>query len=69
MSNLPEKIQSAINELRQLQEEMKASAAAKVEPIDTAALREFKVVIDYVRQLVWNYIRADSAHSGLNVDE
>jgi phage/plasmid-associated DNA primase len=70
MSNLPEKIQSAINELRQLQEEMKASVAAvKVEPIDTAALREFKAVIDYVRQLVWNYIHADSAHSGQSVDE
>ena len=69
MSNLPEKIQSALNELRQFQEEMKASAAAKVEPIDTAALREFKAVIDYVRQLVWNYIQADSAHSGQSVDE
>lgn len=70
MSNLPEKIQSAMRELRLLQQEMKSSVAApKLAPIDTTALRELKAVIDYVRQLVWNYIQADSTQSGQSVDE
>jgi len=70
MSNLPEKIQSATEELRQVQREMQASAAApKAVQVDIAALREFKAVIDYVRQLLWNYIHADSAHSRQSVDE
>lgn len=66
MSNLPEKIQSATLELRQVQEEMQAPTVAQ---LDTSALREFKAVIDYVRQLLWNYIQADSTHSGQSVDE
>jgi hypothetical protein len=68
MSNLPEKIQSITQELRQVQQEMQA-AVPEAAQIDTAALREFKAVIDYVRQLLWNYIQADTAHNGQSVEE
>src|SRR5690348_15975878 len=70
MSNLPEKIQSATQELRRLQEEIQTSTLApKLAEIDSDAVREFKEVIDYVRQFLWNYIQADTAHSGHSVDE
>ena len=70
MSNLPEKIQAATQELRQLQEEIQTSPAEpKLAEINTEALREFKAVIDYVRQLLWNYVQADTAQSGHSVDE
>lgn len=68
MSNLPQKIQSVTQELRQVQQEMQA-AAPKLAPVDAMALREFKAVIDYVRQLLWNYIQADTAQSGQSVEE
>ena len=37
--------------------------------IDSGALKEFKTTIDYVRQLLWNYIKADSIRHGQTVDE
>lgn len=70
MSNLPEKIQAATQELREVQQEIQATAAApKLAEIDSIAIREFKAVIDYVRQLLWNYIQADTVESGQSVDE
>ena len=70
MSNLPEKIQSATQELRRLQEEIQTSTLApKLAEIGSDAVREFKEVIDYVRQFLWNYIQADTAQSGHSVDE
>jgi len=72
MSTLPEKIQSATRDLRQLQQEIQSplpSAGPRLAELDTAALIEFKAVIDYVRQLVWTYIQADSLKHGINVDE
>ena len=72
MSTLPEKIQSATRDLHQLQQEIQSplpSAGPRLAELDTAALVEFKAVIDYVRQLVWTYIQADSLKHGINVDE
>lgn len=72
MSKLPDKIQSATRELRQLQEEIQtplSAAGPRLAELDTAALKEFKAVIDYVRQLLWTYIQADNLKRGRNVDE
>jgi hypothetical protein len=71
MSNLPEKIQTATQELRYLQRNIEGGAAAapKLAEIDMAAVREFKAVLDYVRQLVWNYIEADTRSKGQDADD
>jgi len=72
MSTLPEKIQSATRDLRQLQQEIQSplpAAGPRLAELETAALIEFKAVIDYVRQLLWTYIQADSLKHGINVDE
>ena len=72
MSTLPEKIQRATRDLRRLQQEIQSplpAAGPRLAELDTAALIEFKAVIDYVRQLVWTYIQADSLKHGINVDE
>lgn len=70
MSNLPEKIQSATQELRRLQKDIQTSITApKLAEIDSDAVREFKEVIDYVRQFLWNYIQADTVQSGQSVDD
>jgi hypothetical protein len=72
MSKLPEKIQSATRELRKLQEEIQSPLSAAgpcLAELDSAALREFKTVIDYIRQLLWTYIQAEDLERGRNVDE
>jgi len=72
MSNLPEKIQSATRELRQLQQEIQIplpAASPRLAELNIAAVKEFKAVIDYVRQLLWTYIQADNLKQGRNVDE
>ena len=72
MSKLPDKIQSATRDLRQLQQEIQSplpAAGPRLAELDTAALKEFKAVIDYVRQLLWTYLQADSLKHGDNVDE
>ena len=72
MSKLPDKIQSATRELRQLQEEIQSpspAAGPRLAELDVAALKEFKAVIDYVRQLLWTYIQADNLKRGRSVDE
>jgi len=70
MSNLPEKIHSATQELRRLQEDIQTSTPApSLAEVDSGAVREFKAAIDYVRQLLWNYIQADTAQGGQSVDE
>jgi replicative DNA helicase len=61
MSNLPERIQAATEELRQLRIEIQTSAPPTLAEMDSAALREFKAAIDYVRQLLWNYLQAGSS--------
>lgn len=70
MSNLPEKIQSATQELRRLQEEIQTSTTApNLAEADSNAIREFKAAIGYVRQLLWNLIQADTLQRGQSVDE
>ena len=72
MSKLPEKIQSATRELRQLQLEMQSSLpefGPRLSEMDAFALREFKAVIDYVRQLLWTCIQAENLKHGRTVDE
>ena len=72
MSKLPDKIQSATRDLRQLQQEIQSplpAAGPRLAELDTAALKEFKAVIDYVRQLLWTYIQAENRKHGKNVDE
>lgn len=72
MSKLPEKIQSATRELRQLQQEIQSpspAAGPRLAELDVVALKEFKAVIDYIRQLLWTYIQADNLKRGRSVDE
>ena len=72
MSKLPEKIQSATRELRQLQQEIQSpspAAGPRLGELDVDALKGFKAVIDYVRQLLWTYIQADNLKRGRTVDE
>lgn len=70
MSDLPEKIQTTIDGLRQVQQEMQLLAPCpRLAAIDRASLHEFRVVIDYVRQLLWNFIQLDDADSGENVED
>jgi len=72
MSDLPEKIQSATDDLRVLQETIQSplpAAGPRLAEVDSAALRELKTVIDYVRQLLWTYLQAESIKHGQNVDE
>lgn len=72
MSDLPTKIHGATRELKQLQKEIQSplpAAGPRLAELDSAALREFKAVIDYVRQLLWTYIQADSLKHGQNIDE
>jgi len=72
MTKLPEKIQSATRELRQLQEEIQSpspAAGPRLAELDVAALKEFKAVVDYVRQLLWTYIQAHDLKRGRSVDE
>ena len=72
MSDLPKKIQAATQELRQLQRDIQSplpAAGPRLAEIDSAALKEFKAVMDYVRQLIWTYLQADSQEGGLNIDE
>ena len=72
MSDLPHKIQSATDDLRFLQQTIQLPPSAsgpRLEEVDSAVLREFKAVIDYVRQLLWTYLQADSIKHGQNVDE
>jgi hypothetical protein len=71
MSDLPKKIQAATQGLREIQRDIQAplpAAGPRLAEIDSAALKEFKVVVDYIRQLIWTYLQADSRESGLNLD-
>lgn len=72
MSDLPKKIQAATQDLRQLQRDIQSplpAAGPRLAEIDSAALKEFKAVMDYVRQLIWTYLQTDSQEGGLNIDE
>ena len=72
MSDLPEKIRNATDELLSLQRTIQSqmpAAGPRLGEIDSESLREFKTVIDYVRQLLWTYLQAESIKNGQNVDE
>lgn len=72
MSDLPKKIQATVQELRRLQKEIQSplpASGARLAELDDAALKEFKDVIDYVRQLIWTYLQAENQKKGKNIDE
>jgi hypothetical protein len=72
MSDLPEKIQSATQDLHELRREIQSPRPAtgpRFAEVDSAELKQFKAALDYVRQLVWTYIQADSRTQGHNLDE
>ena len=72
MSDLPEKIQSAIRDLRRLEQEMQTPLPAlgqRLAELDSAALKEFKGIIDYLRQLIWTHLQAESRKQGHNLDD
>ena len=72
MSDLPKKIQATVEDLRRLQQEIQSPLSASAErlaELDSAALKEFKAVIDYMRQLVWTYLQVESHKKGKSIDE
>lgn len=72
MSDLTEKIQAATKDLQRLQKEIQSPLPAsgpRLAELDFQQLKEFKAVVDYVRQLVWTYLSAESRKQGQNVDE
>jgi hypothetical protein len=72
MSDLPNKIHAVTLGLRSLQQEMQSPQPASEPPLaelDSAALKEFKTVIDYVRQLIWTYLKAESLKEGQDIDD
>ena len=63
MSDLPKKIQLATNDLRRLQQEIQTplpAAGPRLGELDSAALKEFKAAVDYMRQLIWTYLEVES---------
>ncbi|MBV9075001.1 MAG: hypothetical protein JOZ10_15345 [Acidobacteria bacterium] len=72
MTDLSKKIHAATLELKRLQREMQ-SPQGTTDPglteLDSAALEEFKNVIDYVRQLIWTYLQAENLKRGKNIDD
>lgn len=72
MSDLPEKIQAAVLDLRRLQQELQsplATSGARLAELDSAAIKELKALVDYFRQLIWTYLQAESQKKGKNIDE
>jgi hypothetical protein len=72
MSNLPDKIHSATENLRNLQQEIQSPVAdreRRLAEVDSATLKEFKKSVDHLRQLLWTYIQADGLSHGQNFDE
>ena len=72
MNDLPNKIHSVTESLRNLQQEFQvASSQAQLGQVklDSAELKQFKDAIDYMRQLLWTYLQADSQKHGQNLDE
>lgn len=71
MSDLSERIQATVRDLRRLQQEIQSPlpASARLGELDSASLDEFKAVIDYMRQLIWTYLQAESYKKGKNIDE
>jgi hypothetical protein len=70
MSDLPDKIHSLTKDLRNLQREFQTPAVQTHRAeLDSAALKQFKDSIDYMRQLLWVYLQAASQKHGENVEE
>jgi hypothetical protein len=72
MSDLANRIHAVTLDLRSLQQKMQSPLPASEPPLaelDSAALKEFKTVIDYVRQLIWTYLKAESLKEGQDIDD
>ena len=72
MSDLANRIHAVTLDLRSLQQEMQSPLPAsepRLAELDSASLKEFKTVIDYVRQLIWTYLKAESLKEGQDIDE
>jgi hypothetical protein len=72
MSDLANRIHAVTLDLRSLQQEIQSPLPASEPPLDeleSAALKEFKTVIDYVRQLIWTYLKAESLKEGQDIDD
>jgi hypothetical protein len=70
MSDLPDKIHSVTEDLRNLQREFQApTVQTRRTELDSAALKQFKDAIDYMRQLLWVYLQADGQKRGEHAEE
>jgi hypothetical protein len=72
MSDLPQKIQATVHELRRLQQEIQSplpASGARLAELDSDSLAEFKAAIDYMRQLIWTYLEAENRKKGHNIAE
>lgn len=71
MSDLSDRIHATVRDLRRLQQEIQSPlpASARLSELDSDALDEFKAAVDYMRQLIWTYLQAESYKKGKNIDE
>ncbi len=71
MSTLAEEISNTTRQLRLLQEQLEEAAAAskRTEPVPVPLIEEFKAAVDHTRHLLWCYIEAAAANSGLEFDQ
>jgi hypothetical protein len=72
MSDLSERIQATVRDLRRLQQELESPVPAsgtRLAELDSAGLKEFKAIVDYMRQLIWAYLQAENRKKGKNIDE
>ena len=70
MSDLSGKIHSVTTDLRDLQQELQSpDSQAELVEMNSAALKQLKDAVDYLRQLLWTYIQRNSRKQGTDVEE
>jgi hypothetical protein len=70
MTDLVRKIHKATQDLKRLEQDLWPRFSevedCPLSELDAASLRELKMTVDYVRQLLWNYVEADAHKRGGN---
>ena len=74
MTELAKKIHQATQDLKRLEQELRPHMLSRVEDSsvaepESASIRELKMTVDYVRQLLWNYVETDPDKRGAHAEE
>jgi hypothetical protein len=68
MTELAKKIHKATQDLKRLEQDLRPRFSEvedfPLSELDAASLNELKMTVDYVRQLLWNYVEADAHKRG-----